>query len=135
MDFRERLMRFMSGRYGVDTLFFVLIGAGAVLSVCNLFLSNRIVQGIVYLLVLVALFRAFSRNISRRKRENDVAVGWLRAARRAKELHERRRNDRMHVYKKCPSCKAILRLPRRPGSHTTVCPKCGREFTVRVRAK
>ena len=37
------------------------------------------------------------------------------------------------LWEKCPSCKAILRLPRRIGVHKTVCPKCGKEFTVRVR--
>ena len=41
--------------------------------------------------------------------------------------------DKEHCYKKCSHCKAYLRLPKRSGTHTAVCPKCGEKLTVRIR--
>ena len=35
MNFRYKLMRFMSGRYGIDALFYVLFGVAAVLFIVN----------------------------------------------------------------------------------------------------
>ncbi|MFR2916862.1 MAG: hypothetical protein ACLTKQ_08005 [Acutalibacteraceae bacterium] len=37
-----------------------------------------------------------------------------------------------HVFKKCPGCKAVLRLPRKKGKHTVNCPHCHKNFTVHV---
>ena len=133
MDFRYRLMRFLSGRYGADRLFFVIFAVSAVLSVANIFIRSIILQCVVYALMLYAIFRVFSRNTVQRSREDAWVFEKLGFIKRKKELHERRKNDKCHIYKKCPSCKAILRLPRRIGVHKTVCPKCGKEFTVRVR--
>ena len=38
-----------------------------------------------------------------------------------------------HIYKTCPHCRATLRLPRAKGEHTTRCPRCGKEFGVKIR--
>lgn len=133
MDFRYRLMRFMSGRNGPDELFFAFFILSVVLAAINVFLRSLIFQLIIYALVIYALFRVFSRNTEKRRSENSRFVAKAHFIKRKRELHEQRRNDKCHVYKKCPSCKAILKLPRRVGTHKTVCPKCGREFTVKVK--
>ena len=133
MDFRYRLMRFLSGRNGPDELFFAFFLISVILSVINIFVRSVILQLAVYALMIYALFRLFSRNTEKRRMENAYFTEKLRFAKRKKELHERRKNDKCHVYKTCPSCKAVLRLPRRAGVHKTVCPKCGREFNVRVK--
>lgn len=133
MNFRYRIMQFMSGRYGVDRLFYLIFGAAMVLSLINLFVRSVVLQLIVYALVIYALFRIFSRNTAKRSRENALVQEKLGLFRRKKEFHDRKKADRCHVYKKCPSCKAVLRLPRRIGVHKTVCPKCGNEFTVKVK--
>ncbi len=133
MNFRYRLMQFMSGRYGTDKLNnFILICAVAV-SVINLFLRNYIIQLLVYLLIFYALFRVLSRNIDARRRENRWFCDKISFVSKQKEIYEQRKADKFHVYKKCPSCKAILRLPHRIGTHTTVCPRCSKEFRVKVR--
>ena len=49
------------------------------------------------------------------------------------DLYKQQKNDKCHVYRKCPNCKAVLRLPNKVGKHTTVCPRCNKEFKVRVR--
>ena len=133
MNFRERFLQFMNGRHGIDTAFYVLMAAAAVLAFLNLFLTSRILQIAVYVLSGFALYRFFSKDNERRRRENEFVIEAGKRFRQKRELYERRRNDRCHVYRKCPSCKAVLRLPRRAGVHQTVCPKCGRQFTVKVR--
>ena len=135
MNFHERLMRFLSGRYGADDLFFVLVVAAAVLSVCNLFFKNLILQTVVYALILFALFRFFSRNHEQRRKENACCRRLLHGWREWADLRQKQKNDLFHLYKRCPACKAVLRLPRRPGRHETVCPKCGNRFSVKVRGK
>lgn len=132
MDFRERLWRFMSGRYGVDETFFLITAVAAVLAVINSFIRLIPLQIAVYLLMILGIFRVFSRNTAARQRENRFLknIGAKISAKRAER--NRRRADFRHIYKKCPHCGAVLRLPRRKGKHKTVCPRCGKEFSVYV---
>ncbi len=133
MNFRYRLMQFMSGRYGTDNLTYALLIFAAVLSFINIILRSWILQLIVYGLVIYAFFRVLSRNHAARRRENRFFNEKINIFKNKIELYKSRKNDKFHVYKKCPSCKAILRLPHRIGEHTTVCPRCGKEFKVKVR--
>ena len=132
MNFRYRLMRFMSGRYGPDVLFYVLFVLSAVLAFINIIVRSWILQVAVYLIMAFAIFRAFSRNYAARSRENRAAEAAVRKIRNKINLRRQRKADYTHIYKKCPYCRAVLRLPRKKGRHTTVCPKCGKSFSVRV---
>jgi len=38
-----------------------------------------------------------------------------------------------HRYYKCGNCKAYIRVPAKKGKHTVACPKCGKEFKIKVR--
>ena len=133
MNFRYRLMQFMSGRYGIDRLFYGLFAVAMVISFINLFLRSGILQLVVYAIVVFALLRVLSRNLEARRRENKWFRDKMGILKRKKDLYEQRKADKCHVYKKCPECKAILRLPHRIGKHKTVCPRCNKEFTVKVR--
>ena len=132
MGFRYKLMQFLSGRYGVDTLFYVLFTLSAVLAFINIFLRLVLIQIIVYLVMIYAFFRAFSRNTLARARENRAVLSVFGGIKSKIDLHRQRRADYTHIYKKCPYCRAVLRLPRKKGKHTTVCPKCNKSFSVRV---
>ncbi len=132
MNFRYRLMQFMSGRYGIDNLFYVLLGLAMALSVVNIFVRSVILQFIVYAIIIFAVFRFLSRNISARSRENQYVKGVINKIIASRNIKRQRRADFTHIYKKCPYCRAILRLPRKKGKHTTVCPKCSKSFKVRV---
>lgn len=132
MNFRYRLMRFMSGRYGPDVLFYVLFVLSAVLAFINIIVRSWVLQVAVYLIMAFAIFRVFSRNYAARSRENRAAEAAVRKIRNKINLRRQRKADYTHIYKKCPYCRAVLRLPRKKGRHTTVCPKCGKSFSVRV---
>ena len=132
MNFRYRIMQFMSGRYGADTLFRILIYSAAVLAFVNCFVRTAVIQFIVYALVIVAILRFLSRNIEARRRENNAVTGLIYGLKNKIRVHKERKSDTTHIYRKCPKCRAVLRLPRKKGTHSTVCPKCKNTFKVRV---
>ena len=133
MNFRYRLMQFMSGRYGTDALTNALLIFGAVVSFINIFLRSWIIQLFVYGVIIFAIYRVMSRNHEARRKENRFFNEKLNVFKSKIEIYKNQKNDKFHVYRKCPACKAVLKLPHRIGEHTTVCPRCGREFKVKVR--
>lgn len=128
----------MQGRYGMDTCNKVLLGVSFVIYIINLFVFNRVAHTVILLinLLLIALviFRALSRNINKRSAENrrfvkvyDPIKNWVKfTIRRFKERDQYR-------YRKCPSCKATLRVKNQKGAHTVRCPKCRYEFKTKIR--
>ena len=131
--FKNWLYRFMYGRYGGDTLNKVLIWVYAIwiilLSVIMVFVDS-IWLSLFYWISSLALmfwifFRMFSRNIYARRKENERFCGFFK-------LRKNKFRDRKtHVYRKCPKCKAVLRLPKSKGKHFVVCPRCKNRFEVR----
>ena len=132
MNFRYKLMRFLSGRYGVDELFYIIFGLASILAITNCFVRSLVLQKVVYALTTYAIFRFFSRNISARQRENKFAAKLKVGIQYKMGIRRQRKADYTHVYKKCPRCHAVLRLPRKKGKHTTICPKCQNRFKVYV---
>lgn len=124
--------KFAQGRYGHDALYYVLLVTGTILWGIGL-IAVQLGWMIVGMgLIVWAFYRALSRNIAARKKEDIVLLtawnrvkGWFR-------LQRDRIRDREHVYAKCPNCRAILRLPRQKGKHTATCPRCRNRFEVRV---
>lgn len=132
MNFRYRIMEFMRGRYGLDNMFYVIFAVAAVLAFINCFIRSFVVQMIVYALGIYAFYRVLSRNIESRAKENRKVNELLDSLKKKLDTHRQRKADTTHIYKKCPHCKAILRLPRTKGKHSTVCPRCNKKFSVRV---
>ncbi|MBC5717799.1 hypothetical protein [Flintibacter faecis] len=125
---RNAIRRFMYGRYGNDQLNLFLIVL--YLALYLLFAATRFVPlyWLTVVLILAALFRTLSRNLTRRREENDrflclvdPAVRWLR-------LHRTIRRDKEHRYFKCPNCGQMLRVPRGKGKITVTCRGCGASF-------
>ena len=130
---RNRLYRFMYGRYGGDRLNNVLTWTYAIwiilFSIISLFVDSIWISLFYWIssgaLCFWILFRMFSRNIPARRKENDAFCGFFR-------LRKNKFRDRKtHVYRKCPHCKAVLRLPKANGKHFVVCPRCKNRFQVR----
>ncbi len=122
----------MYGRYGSDTLNKTLIIVYAVAVVVSTVLSlfiDSIWFSFSYFifsmtLICVIFFRMFSRNIQKRRRENDRFCGFFKLRR------NKFRDRKTHIYKKCPHCKAVLRLPKAKGKHTVICPRCKNRFNI-----
>lgn len=71
--FKSMLYRFMYGRYGNDQLNVFLLGLSIVLIILNgIVFKNGIVSLLVWILLIYEIFRTYSRNIYKRRRENEV---------------------------------------------------------------
>ena len=151
MGFRDKLARFMYGRYGADALYhamflweIICLFVAAVLNLIGVasgLWAFRIISWVLYAvsvsLMVLMLLRFFSRNFRARRLENDRYLRiksklqfWKRAPRQKKASFM---DTDQHIFRQCPYCKATLRLPRQKGKHTVKCPRCAKSFTVRVR--
>lgn len=127
--FRAAVSRFMSGRYGSDQLnLTMVIGALIVTTIGSL-------TGVYFLtlaadaLLLLAIFRMFSKERYRRAHENQVYLEKTQKVRRAAtEWVNRVKNSRKYHYYTCPKCKQRLRVPRGVGNITITCKQCGTKF-------
>lgn len=132
-NFKEKLIRFMYGRYGVDQLYYGLFVFYFVLLVFNTFLRWPIFTILMTADLVWMVFRMMSRNYAARRRENEVFLKlWNPIKDFFKLTWNRIRECRTHVYHKCPHCKAVLRLPRKKGAHTVRCPRCHDSFEMKV---
>lgn len=122
----ERFRRFMTGRYGVDTLGRFLMLAGMVFLVLYFFLPYPIFFLITIIIIVINYYRMFSRNISQRARENEVFTGFL--SRLTGRTAPRSAADRNYRIFRCPSCRQKVRVPRGRGRIEITCPKCRTSF-------
>ena len=130
-----KMQQSMIGRYGIDALYKALLVIYLILVVTGSALArvSRPVYTVLWVLSLAvliyAIFRSFSRNIAARQREN---ARWLALTapirREGRLLRDKWAFRKTHVFKKCPGCKAVLRLPRKKGKHTVNCPHCHKNF-------
>lgn len=137
--FKNKIQRFFYGRYGGDTLNNVLLGVYLFIVLAyfigSLFIPPaavkvKLIVSLLYYVLTITLFilifyRMLSRNVIKRRRENDRFCGFFRL--RKNKIRDRK----THVYRKCPNCRAVLRLPRAKGKHHVVCPRCKHRFEVK----
>ena len=126
--FRNWLYRVMQGRYGADALGRFMLRAAFALMIVSFFIRNRVISAAVTMLILLELFRMFSRNFAARARENERYLSL--AGRFTSKARNRflRLKDRDHAYFSCPYCKQKVRVPKGRGRIRIRCPKCGGEF-------
>ncbi len=127
--------RFMYGRSGIDQLGWALLIAEFVLSI----LSGLIRPGLVSMLLrmlsvaltVLLFYRIFSRNVVKRRAENERFLRWWIPVRTGFRDARERRADKAHKYVKC-SCGAWCRVPRGVGKVELMCPKCGAKTIVKT---
>ncbi len=123
------LRNFMMGRYGPDHLNTALIITSLAVGLVARFVAFPFILYLSYLIFALALFRMLSRNIEKRRAENDRFLHfWWPFKTRCKKLIDRQKSHRTHKFFKCPSCKNTLRVPRGKGRLQVTCPKCGERF-------
>ena len=130
---REKLAKFMYGRYGSDKLNMFLLVILLVCAGINLFLRNgyfsMLLSSWELLLIILIYYRMFSRNISKRYAENQKYLAMENRVRRffGKNKYIQQQRKEFHIYT-CPQCKQKIRIPKGKGKVSIRCPKCGREF-------
>ena len=131
------IRKWMYGRYGSDQLNMLLLVLAVILSLTNTILTyalrtSTVYRGIIapilsllmYGLLILAMVRMFSRNLSRREREN----------RRFLQLWMRLR-DRNNRYFRCPSCGQTVRSRSTAASCVSAARNAARNSSVRPSPK
>lgn len=132
-SFYERIARFMYGRNGSDDICRGILILCTVLIVVNLFFRSFIISAIELALIAYATFRMLSKNVVKRRQENQKYKSFENKIKQYfLQLKNRFRDRKTHVYRKCPACKSTLRLPKVKGSHSVNCPRCKKSFNVKI---
>ena len=146
--FKEKLYRFFYGRYGTDQLYKFCLILLMLLLVASLVLQFTLPEGLAsaivslsisvltYALMFWMIFRSMSRNIYKRRRENERYLKISGAVKRffigntSRKTRSANRDDQYYIFRDCTRCKATLRLPRKKGKHSVKCPRCSHSFFV-----
>lgn len=132
---RDEIARFMYGRNGVDQLVWATIAAELALNLIGVFVRSAVLYHLLHVvcwaLMGLAIYRMLSRNLARRRAENERFLRWWRPRRDAVAGARERRADRAHKYVRC-SCGAYCRVPRGVGKVELTCPKCGKKKIVKT---
>ncbi len=131
--FMYKIADFLQGRYGIDELYKFLFIVFWVIAILSMLIRNPIIYLLEMLICVYMMFRALSRNIYKRQNENAKYIKIRDKIKGKLKLQKRKWDDRKtHIYRKCPNCKAEIRLPKKKGKHVCTCPRCKKDFDVIV---
>jgi hypothetical protein len=140
-------MKFLQNTYGFDLLsIFLLI----ISSILNLWYVTKFLG---YLLLIYAIYRAFSKNFYRRRQEYNIFYTYINKFlnrfgkslpynlpilnlsnlnllfNKIKNWYNQKKYFKITI---CPNCKQKLRLPRGKGKILVTCRKCSTKFDFRT---
>ena len=126
---REKLRRFMIGRYGTDGLNQFLSIASLVLLLIAIVSRVSLFTWLGVALLVFCYYRTFSRNIAKRTQENYQFYAIKdRFTGKVNGLKDQWANRKLYHYYRCPKCRQKLRVPRGRGRIQISCPRCGTQF-------
>ena len=126
---RDKLRSFLMGRYGPDQLYIAMFVTAGVLGLVSAVTGFGPLYYVALVLLLLAAFRAWSRNIPARRRENDRFLTlWMPVKNKVTGWFRRLRDLPHYRFFRCPGCKNLLRVPRKKGKVQISCPRCGERF-------
>ncbi len=131
--FTQKMMRFMYGRYGIDELYYGLFALCLALCLLHSITGMAAFSVLSTLVVVFIMYRVLSKNADKRRAENRMFLKlWNPVKNWFSYQHDRFRDRKDYRYRKCPGCRAIIKLPNQKGKHTTTCPRCHNKFNVRI---
>ena len=133
------IARFMYGRNGMDQLNTALLRGYLALFIAQMVFSLAKLEGgamvceiLLWPLMVLILFRMFSKNLCKRQAENGKFMNWLWSVKNKKAGAKARHADKDHKYFTCKQCKAICRVPVGKGKIIITCPKCGAQIHAKT---
>lgn len=131
---REKFIKFMQGRNGVDDLARFTMGAAFVSIILAIFAGSgsfigSLLDTIGLLAIVYTYYRILSKDIPKRYEENQKYLQMTEKVRirfrREKNMMQQRKTH--HIYT-CPGCGQKIRIPRGKGKIEIDCPKCHTKF-------
>ncbi|WP_156700268.1 hypothetical protein [Peptoniphilus gorbachii] len=132
MNFKDKMRKFMIGRYGQDELGKFILSLALILLIINLFVKTAALSAAALVLIIYSYYRIFSRDVRARYAENKKFLSTVDPLRR-KFFSSKNKYDNRKVYKyiKCPKCKFEMKVPKNKGKIRVTCKKCGEKFIVK----
>lgn len=134
--FRQKILQFMQGRYGVDQLSNFLIWLGLIVALCAMFIHIRVLLVISWAFIIYAYIRIFSQNVQKRYVQNQkfLDATWgirnIFAKIKYRIKYGKQTAEPYHIYK-CRKCGQKIRIPKGKGKIMVTCPKCKYQFKKR----
>lgn len=123
----------LAGRYGIDHLYRFLTVVVYVLLFIQIFFRPKFLYLLTLLILIYNFYRVFSKNHQARHKENQFYLKYSRKIKSWFNLQTRKFKERKdYRFRVCPNCKQTLRLKNEKGRHTVNCPKCKKDFEVRI---
>jgi uncharacterized membrane-anchored protein YitT (DUF2179 family) len=130
---KEKIQRFMYGRYGIDDLNHFLMYVAFVLLILGFFIRSSLYNFLVFLIIAIYYCRMMSKNHPKRYSENqkflEIKARIVQPIQRYRMKKVRNKGYRIFT---CPSCKQKVRVPKGKGKINIMCPKCMTEFIKRT---
>lgn len=129
---KQKLMQFMYGRNGFDLYSRFLTYLALLLWLLSIIIKNTVGTLLYYAgiaAIIYCYFRVFSKNLTKRRAENAKYYQQrTKVVNGFRNWSDRRKQSKSYKFFRCPSCKAMLRVPRGKGKIRITCRKCGSAF-------
>lgn len=131
---REKFIKFMQGRNGVDNLSRFTMGVAFAAIILAIFAGSgsfigSLLDTIGLLAIVYTYYRILSKDIPKRYEENQKYLQMTEKVRirfrREKNMMQQRKTH--HIYT-CPGCGQKIRIPKGKGKIEIDCPKCHTKF-------
>ena len=130
-DFKNKLLEFMTGRYGSDELNKLLLKI-AVISMVVSFFGIGIFNKISLIFLILYILRLSSKNYNSRYRENQLYLKYKETLTwKIDRFKKKRAYKKSHKIFKCKKCGKKLSVPKGKGKIEISCP-CGNKFTKKT---
>lgn len=110
---KEKIEKMMMGRYGEDQLNYFLSIIFIILAILNWIINSTVLRIVVYILIIISIYRSFSKNIVARSIENDRYIKYKRKCTRTIKVIQKNFNDKEHKTVLCPYCVQMIRVPKK----------------------
>ncbi len=136
---REDIKEAMGRRCGLDELNNLIMLVGFLYVVAALFTKNKIFLLVGAAFVILCYLRVFSKNVDKRKRENDFYMRYMgkvvleaRLLKLMIRMKCKSIQDKEYVYFVCDACHQVIRVPKGRNKVNIRCPKCNHTFVKRT---
>ncbi len=131
-DLKNKVVRFLSQRYGNDALNAFLFWVAVILFIVNFLLFDSYwIRILIQAVLIVTIYRSLSRKYAIRQQENNLFLQFTKRIRHTYLCIKRQSKDPNNKYFVCPYCAQISRIPKGRGNVEIICPKCKRKFDKR----
>ncbi|MCC5889301.1 MAG: hypothetical protein JJU01_01950 [Alkalibacterium sp.] len=129
MQWLQKMLFYMNGRYGYDEFSKFLIILGLIFGIISNFAGGLWVSAIGIAIIAFGVLRIVSKEKNNRYKE---LTKYLAIKHKIQHVYRRYNNRwvqrKAYKFVKCPNCKQKLRIPRGKKKLKVTCPSCKQSF-------